>query len=403
MSDSPMIEPLFPGPRELTERPARYSESTYGYLNRAAGTDYDKIRTLMQEWYSKYPVKHQAEWRSRLPGQTYPKFSAAFFELYMHELLRRSGYSVTVHPDLLPETTKRPEFLIKSGDGERCIVESITASNQSDAEQARQACVNALYDLIDGGLNSPNCFLSIQIVDSSEVSIPGRAIISFLEKNLISVDPEPLMTQFLTSGFNALPIWVYEGFGWKIRFSPIPKSSESRGRPGLRPLSIFPQEPKAVEPRESIADAVKKKASRYGQLDMPYIIAVNTLDIFVDHIAVMEALFGKEVIQFSTLNGDLASGPELRRRPDGRLFFKRSPINTRVSGVLLMQNVAPWNVASVRPILYLNPWAQYPYTGALRNLTRYEGDGQQMDLREGVHPRELFCLPAGWPGTAPNG
>lgn len=397
MSDGSTTELLFPGPRELTERPARHSETMFEYLNCAAGPVYDRIRTVMEEWYSNYPVEHRSEFRSRLPGQIYPKFSAAFFELYLHELLRRHGYRITVHPDLTPMTTKRPEFLIESGNGERCIVEAITASNQSAAEHARQSNLHALYDAIDSGLDSPNCFLSMRIMDSSHVSIPARNVIAFLEARLATVDPDALLEQFTSVGFDALPVWTYEERGWRILLSPIPKPLEARGKLNRRPLGLFPQKPECVEPHGSIADAVKKKASRYGSLDMPYVVAVNVLDAFVDHVHIMEALFGKEVIQFLTQDGNLVGEPELRRKPDGRLFYNGTPINTRVSAVLVVPNAAPWSVASTVPVLYLNPWAGLPYTGPLRYLTRYEGDGQEMALIEGTPPGPLFGLPDGWP------
>lgn len=401
MNDNSMTESLFPGPREVVERPARHAEPTYEYLNCAAGVVYDRIREVMDEWYGNYPAEHRRELRGRMQGQPYPGFASVYFELYLHELLRRQGYRITVHPDLAPATTKRPEFLIESSNGERCIVEAITPSNQSANEQARQSNIHALYNAIDGGLDSPRCFLSIEIIDSSHVSISARNVIAFLETRLATVDPDALLEQFTSVGFDALPVWTYEERGWRILLSPIPKPPEARGKPNRRPLGLFPQKPEWVEPRGSIADAVKKKASRYGNLNMPYVVAVNALDAFVDHVHIMEALFGKEVIQFLTQDGNLVGEPELRRKLDGRLFYNGTPINTRVSAVMVASNAAPWSVASGSPVLYLNPWAEHPYKGALRSLTRYEGDGEVMDLREGIHAREVFGLSEEWPGV-PN-
>ena len=59
----------------------------------------------MHSWYQRYPDA-SAELRTRIRS---PKeHESASFELYLHELLVRLGYSLAVHPET--ESGKRPEF-----------------------------------------------------------------------------------------------------------------------------------------------------------------------------------------------------------------------------------------------------------------------------------------------------
>jgi len=41
--------------------PAKYAEPRFGYYNRSARQDIDKIRQLIETWFTHYPAKHQKE------------------------------------------------------------------------------------------------------------------------------------------------------------------------------------------------------------------------------------------------------------------------------------------------------------------------------------------------------
>ncbi len=66
-----------------------------------------QIRDTLNDWYKYYPDTEKSELKKRL--QT--SFSSAFYELFLHELFRRQGFVLEPHP-ILPNTTKRPDFLV---------------------------------------------------------------------------------------------------------------------------------------------------------------------------------------------------------------------------------------------------------------------------------------------------
>src|SRR2546423_5573065 len=108
-----MSEPsIFDDVPRTNDRPSRHSESRSGFLNRAAGPVFDRIRALMEDWFERYPAAGRADLRARLRTDSSDAFSAAFWELYQHETLTRMGFDLTLHPEV-PGTAKRPDFLAR--------------------------------------------------------------------------------------------------------------------------------------------------------------------------------------------------------------------------------------------------------------------------------------------------
>lgn len=134
---------------------------------------------------------------------------------------------------------------------------------------------------------------------------------------------------------------------------------------------------------------------------MPYIIAVNALDIFVDQDAVVEALFGDECI-VATLYEDESTKHHLSRKPNGAFYGPQGPQNTRVSGVLMFGGfggLRPWNVATEEPVLWHNPWASCSLLLEIWPLPQMICDpsSSHMVKRGGLEVAGVLGLPPGWP------
>jgi hypothetical protein len=56
-------EPLFDDFERIDDSPALYSESTYSFLNRAAGERWSRIRSLLEDWLADYPDEHKDQLR----------------------------------------------------------------------------------------------------------------------------------------------------------------------------------------------------------------------------------------------------------------------------------------------------------------------------------------------------
>src|SRR5262249_44746022 len=100
---------------------ATYAEGEFTYMNSSARWDVMQVRQLLESWFAKYPSEHQPELagRFRAPGKR--GLEPPFFELFLHQLLLRLGFRVTVHPPLIG-TERRPDFLAESDGGTGFLV-----------------------------------------------------------------------------------------------------------------------------------------------------------------------------------------------------------------------------------------------------------------------------------------
>ena len=94
--------------------PALEGEGHFGFLNRAQGPVFDRIRRLVDDWYQRYPLAGRADLRGRLRSDDDRAFIGAFWELYQAESLTRRAFEIRLHPDV-PGTDRHPDFLADDG------------------------------------------------------------------------------------------------------------------------------------------------------------------------------------------------------------------------------------------------------------------------------------------------
>lgn len=386
---------LFDEINRIDNGPALYAEPQFTYLNRSARQDVRRVRAVLEDWFSRYPAGEQADLRGRLRSPDDSHHRAAFFELFLHELLLRLGCRVQIHPSPSEATTKCPDFLVESPNDTPFYTEAVLASDESAQETAARARMNTVYDALDR-MDSPNFFIGMNLRGAPQTPPPVKQIRSFLIKRLASLDPDEIASYLESAGLDALPHWPYEHEGWEIVFFPIPKSPNLRGKAGVRPIGVQSSGWHWLDTRLAIRDAVVTKASRYGDLDLPYVIAVNALGEHVDRIDIMEALFGREQLLIRDMPF-APNEPEMVRAPDGAWTSKSGPRYTRVSAVLIAAPVFPWNVPRAPICLYHNPWANKPCTGELTLLPQAIPNGDRMEWEDGESLARIFGLSSGWP------
>lgn len=394
---------LFDEIHRSDEGPAQYAEPKFTYLNRSARVAVNRMREVLEAWFSHYPTQEQAELRARFRHRYDWNHRSAFFELFLHELLLQLGCRVVIHPSMGPDQMKHPDFLVQSPKGELFYMEAVLATDESKEDTGAQARMNQVYDALDKQLDSPNFYIGMTLRGAPKSPPPAKRISDFLKERLAPLNRDQKAEILESGGLDALPQWPYEHDGWKIDFFPIPKPPGSRGEVGVRPLGMWWDVGEdygwyEIAPRLAIRDAIVKKAGRYGDVDLPYLIAVNALNEYADRTDVqMEALFGREQWGFKDDGCDDAGEPRLIRAPDGAWRDKSGPIYTRVSAVLLVNLVSPWHIPRAHICLYRNPWAQRPYALELTRLPQAVPEGNRMKWREGESLGTIFGLPGGWP------
>jgi hypothetical protein len=361
-----------------------------------ARAQFAKVRSLLEDWFAEHPSFQDNQWLERFRSDEDPHFWGAFFELYCAALLRAHGYTYEREPITNSGRATRPEFVVKKGGVPVFWLESTVAAG----DEANSPEYKRLAQVYEGlqKIESPNFILDLS-VESLGPRVPGLGRLrSELKQALAVLDPDEATEAYKCGGFAALPSWSWEQDGWLLQFRPITKKQEARGSPAGRAIGSRGSPGRWIEPGHSVFGALKRKAMRYGELDLPYVIAVDAIDTQAGTDDYGSALFGPEGF---TLRWDSDEATSVRVGP-GIWWGPKGPINTRVSAVLFATWVVPHTIASAESTLELwhNPWTARPLDPNLWRVPQQLPDHQSQQLvgRAGVSARELLGIEEGWPG-----
>lgn len=385
------------GPR-TDPAPSQYTESRFAFLDRVDSRFFGDVRELLESWYAAYPDDDEHLHRGFCNDDD-RSHSAAFWELYLYTAYRACGRGVEVHPDLGTGSQTRPDFLIEGSTP--FVVEARLLMTPEEARSA-DARTSPLYDAIDE-LSSDDFFVWVSGVEMGETAPSLTKFKVSLEEWLDSLDADLVITRQSDDAYlDSLPTTVWEDRGWAIEIRAIPKDPDARGKPA-RLLGMM-GEIKAnwIDDHTPFVKTLKSKSpSKYGEFELPYVIAVLSEGISVGEDDVFSALFGREAVRVTTLpDGEHDVTPI--RHPDGYWHGPRGYYNSRVSAVLVAHKLFPWTIATSPPRLWLNPYPasplpdedHHPWATAIP-------DHDNGEIVKQPPPRplhELFGIASDWPG-----
>ena len=373
--------------------PKFYAELDYEYLDRSSRSEAKKVRDLLNQLFSILPAAEQKDIYSRIKGRDTSNYKSAIFELLLHGIFTKDGCEVTIHPELNNGSTSRPDFLIKTPDGDGFYLEAVLASEFNNKYKAAEKRKDVVLDTINN-LESPSFFLGITAEGKPDTPPKGKPLKRHLQTWLESLDPDAVINEVEKKGHDALPKTVWNHDGWEIEFEAIPKKPESRGKDGSL-IGILSSGAKWVNSWRPMRDAITNKGNHYGELDKPFLIAVNT-DLFeLEKIDEMQALYGEEQYIFNV--DDPNSQPDMQRAPNGAWHGKQGIQYTRVSGVWFFDNLSPWNIVSRKHTIFFNPWAQAALPGYLKIFPCAQSEDNKMVWNEGKNLGDALGLEVEWP------
>lgn len=112
--------------------PALYTESMFDFFNRSARSECKRIRKLLEQWFEDFPSEIQDKLWAHFQTKDDRQHLAAFFELYLHELLSKSGFSVKIHP-IVSNRVTHPDFKVLK-DGKPLFYLEATLAALSDTD-----------------------------------------------------------------------------------------------------------------------------------------------------------------------------------------------------------------------------------------------------------------------------
>jgi hypothetical protein len=367
-------------------------EDSFSFLNRAATPFWERVRRFVDEAFGEYPAEHARDLRARFRDRRWPVHVGAWWELYLFTLFRALGAEVQVHPNL-PGVASRPDFRLRIA-GATIIVEArYVAAGLVPGERGV-----GRDDWITGPLDTlwhPNFMVRVRIVARGHSQPRRAAVTAGVLAWLDGLDPDEVAARPV----HEFPRFSGHAGDWRFELEALPMKSEARSSRRRRLVAIFPSDGGWDNTVTALRAGLKEKAGKYGRPNDPFIIAPLLTSGFVSAEDVFSALFGSEVVTFTT---DAPESARLHRRGDGFWRSGSGFRGTRVSGVLIGSAVMPWTAAAALPRLWTHPAAAHPLTVDLTLPTATIGSEGVLVLslndRSGA---DVFGLDPRWPGPEP--
>ena len=372
-------------------RPRRAAEPEAEFYERIAGPYWDQVREVINEWWSHLPEHVQTGLRSRLLDRNSDSnVSSALWELYLHEMLLGSGCTVEIE-QALGSRGKNPDFLV-AFDDEQFVIEAIWTT-QRIGDTPHNKLTQSLIDAIDA-VPSPSFYLWVSVNTTGPAAPPQKGLKAGLTRWLTDLDPDQVLTDDVRHNM-PLPTHTWQEAGWSISFQAFPRSPDKRGTPSSRTIGMYPGGDWFSS--DLVFDAVKKKGKKYGELSLPFIVAVGNAVTFPDDEDIETSLYGKTVEHVHAGRASTFS-----RRSDGYWTTPQDHGHGRVSGVLVVDNPAPWTWANNTPVLWLSPDPNSIKAPILPTWSTVQLAGEQVERHPPATPAHTAVgLTEAWPTGEP--
>lgn len=392
---------LFQEKKRNYQGPRTHTESDFDYLDRSGQRDADRVRQFLNEWVSHFPETEVKGLISRIKSGNKTEFNSATFEIFLYALVKGLGGEIEVHPKLENGSVKRPDFLVQMPSGEEFYLEATLAGQDSKSKRAAAQRTNVVFEIIDK-IDSPNFRIGVVTSSDPETPPPSRKLRRAIEEWLSQLDPDTVSRDVENAiakdkdggGRIIFPEMTWEYEGWCVKFEAYPVKLERRVG-GQRAIGRIRCEGQWNNIDEDLKDAICSKGSRYGDLDRPFIIAVNVNRRFISRMNEVEALFGQERLIYRPTK---ACDPLTKEyENNGAWYGPKGPRYTRVSGVWIFGALSPWNIVTTRNRLYFNPWAKTPAPDLLQRVNCAWSNNEEMVWTDGEKISTLLGLPESWP------
>lgn len=390
------MAPIFEEKDRSDDRPKTRDEHLFAFYDRAARRPFAVFRDLVNAWLADMPVDAAAEVVKRMRKGDDLGFATGLSEIVLHTTLRRLGFVLEAHPEI-PGIRNRLDFLIRQPDGTRVAYLEITTMNPPAAEVARDRREAIVFEALNGAVLPDDLRLSYEVASFGMASPSVTKIRAAVERWASAHADAARNTPAVDETFLV--------DDWKLRLALI---SGFAPRPGGRQIAVYGimngRFVGAVPPTNGLAKALDAKATKYGELDLPYVIAVfdrtNSLawssSDFGERVA--EVLFGSEEIEELVMSSGQIRSRETRAG-NGRFGHTGAPRSRGVSAVLVFPTAEPWNLAEIRgqPLLVRHPWAIRPLPDGILPMQELVIDDLAGRIVPGRMMSEILGLPDPWP------
>lgn len=393
---------LFDEVARFDPSPASLVESRFEFLNRVSAPYWATVRSELEGWFARFPANEKKDIRERFRERDRGQSIGAFWELYLHELFSRLGYSLTHHP-CVEGVAATPDFLVSRQDGASFYLEAAVV-NESKEEESAANRRDRIVELLNR-TTSLDFVLWLEALHEGQTDPPVGPLRRELSLWLSNLNADALPTSPDMQTFDQLPRFRWKKDGWRLVFVAIPKTPAARGRQPDRVIASWgPAEGRNVDDHLFIRAKLIDKAKKYGVLDRPYVIAILSTRTTTKFHEFARALYSVAwehpdlLLQEKGLLSSLWKGHR-----SGFWLTSSGPARSGVSAVLAATHLDPWSVCRAAPELWINPWPRFPLLTPLpfRTIGVNMTTGKLDETAATMDPWEIFGLSEEWPPGEP--
>lgn len=376
------------GTRE-TDEGAAYGEPLFHYLDRSGRPAVAAVRHKIDSMMENYPDGARAQLTGRLRSDDDIAHRGAMFELLLHEAFLGAGCHIESVEPRLAHTTRSPDFLVRTPQGERFYLEATLAHDESDRRRRANRLLDAAIEAVNG-VRSDKYSLFVHHRGCPTAPVRLKALRDGIERWLNGLEAADFDGRYSNERY------VYNQDGLCIEAQALtrkmPATSETRAIAAI----MGPGSSKTVG--ATLKQAIESKVGRYGQLDLPYVVAVNGLEHAAEEHDVWGALIGPEVVRIPfDENGPRAKEAYFDRESDGVWVSPdRTPRRQGVSGVLVFNGLSVWSSPACRGIYVPHPIADKPLREFPLSVDRFDFDGNKYERKQGDRFGTFIGLPEDW-------
>lgn len=370
--------------------PAEANEDSFSYYERSARKDISKVRDLLEKWFQNLPETEKYEVKKRFKKS----FDSVFYELFLFNFFKKLGYEIIIHPKI-ENTDKKPDFLV-SKDGIEIYIEAKICKDKSNFEESNEKLIERFYETIDK-IESPHFMFRIEKLHLKKTNQPSTKELVKKIKNKISQlnhKNELGKTTFgISNSFIQFENLFFENEEISINIEFLPVNEDAVGKPrrsiGVRPIETF-----IGGAEESIRESILTKAKRYGKLDKPYLICINTLSIkSSSYYDIDAAIWGSIALSFSTDPNN--RDEKWVHSADGIFYNNGSKRITNVSGIMI-NRIFPHTVPSSKYWIFEHPFTDNKLNFKSLKLPYCYIQNGNVHNYEGNNLGEIFKLNKDW-------
>jgi hypothetical protein len=337
---------VFSDGERTREGPPKAGEPLYRYLDSSARPEAREARETVESWVAAYPKSSLVRWLGDFRSNDDGQHLSAFFELFLVSFFEANGWTVLEVEPEIDGVRGRPDFLIEGPEGLRVVVEAIVPNDKDDEERGKAKLIADIKDAINA-LKLRDYYLMLEAIEAPTEAINKANLVRTLNAWIDSKPAEDA-------------IFEYEDKGALVNIRLLHRPGRDVDAPQYRAIGIEMGGASVSTPGDHVKKGLERKASKYKELQLPYVIALNARGFHDTEDDYLAATYGSLAARFSMGPDGMNDEPEWIRNHDGLFNDGGRPRKQHVSAVLLFNGVAPWSWSERCSCTIHNAYANKP-------------------------------------------